>query len=811
MFTALFKDLRSFAVSNIAYFHNGKSSTQAKFHAAFCLLQEHIDRGIQPTVELIAPRLAEYDLSPDVQANGFRSIIKIIHKCCLHILQLVRHIHVNRESMFFRSAHYSSELEAYVETLGQLRACLEHAYKLMDFCKNGSLFADEEMIDDAIAEELTQQVEKLSQECFYGRTMGFQFCSSMQKPLNTVGVTMASFSENYLDNRSQLMQLAGTVLSSGKYLLNPELRARQICAVTRMADVRFCKAFWSITESGIMQQLPTFVCPSVQVNEVLVLQPETFEIEAADSKETVTITPPCAHTGHGPVNTRLFSSEYRVGQPRKSTKPLPKKTTPLPLSPCLLIHCHGGGFVAQSSKSHEVYLRQWAKDLNVPILSIDYSLSPESPFPRALEECFYAYAWAVKNCRSLGSTGEVICLAGDSAGGNLMISTAMRAASFGIRVPDGIVAAYTPVLVHYTPSPSRMLSLMDPLLPVGILVRCMAAYAGIPNDFLDQRRSSREIEEEFVVIETMDCEEDSPSSDSYIQDDSSSVDILNRVTSLESLDSDLGFPVSSNNQTVNLSDSDSAVIVVGGAGGDQKQSDRVAVDRNVLGQSDAGVSEITSPDEFKSVCLDTSGGSSLATSTLGDLPLDEKGDDPSKQLSQLELANSQPPSQRSCQSLHLSLPSSPTKRRNKSDFPMSPSMPTIGVSDRLGQKKGFSPVYEARHHIESPVRIFRSLPIVKNPYMSPMVAPDEMLASLPPLYLVGCHLDPLLDDSVMFAKKLRSLGRTVDLHMVDDLPHGFLNFSLVSAEAKLGSDVLVDKIRNVFHSSLKDDQNETES
>lgn len=783
MFTALFKDLRSFAVSNIAYFQNGKSSTHSKFHATFCLLHEHIDRGIQPTVELIAPRLSEYDLSPDVQANGFRSIIKIIHKCCLHILQLVRHIHVNRESLFFRSSHYSSELEAYVETLGQLRACLEHAYKLMDFCKDGSLFADEEMIDDAIAEELTQQVEKLSQECFYGRTMGFQFCSSMQKPLSTVGLTMASFSENYLDNKSQIMQFANTVLSSRKYLLNPELRAKQICAVTRMADVRFCKAFWSITESGVLQQLPTFVCPSVQVNQVLSLPPESFEMEAVEGKETITITPPCAHTGHGPVNVRLLSCEYRIGQPRKSTKPLPKKTVPLPLSPCLLVHCHGGGFVAQSSKSHEVYLRQWAKDLNVPILSIDYSLSPEHPFPRALEECFYAYAWAVKNCRSLGSTGEVICLAGDSAGGNLMISTAMRAASFGIRVPDGIVAAYTPVLVHYTPSPSRMLSLMDPLLPVGILVRCMAAYAGIPNDFLDQRRSSQEIEEEFVVIQTEDCEEDTS------QDDSSSVDILNRVTSLESLDSDLGLPVP--NQTQTLCDNDSAI-----AGGNQTSTSAALV------QSDAGLSEISSPDEFNSVCLDTSGGSSLATSALGDLPLDE--DTNGSHLAQLKLANSEQKVAR----LHLSLPSSPTKA--KKTLPVSPSMPTIGMSERLGQAKGFSPVYEARHHIESPVRLFRSLPIVKNPYMSPMVAPDEMLASLPPLYLVGCHLDPLLDDSVMFARKLRSLGRTVDLHMIEDLPHGFLNFSLVSSEAKLGSDVIVDKIRKVLHSSLKEEEAERE-
>lgn len=72
----------------------------------------------------------------------------------------------------------------------------------------------------------------------------------------------------------------------------------------------------------------------------------------------------------------------------------------------LLIHCHGGGFVAQSSRSHECYLRDWAKQLKVPILSIDYSLAPEAPYPRALEETLFAYCWALKNYTHLGSTGK---------------------------------------------------------------------------------------------------------------------------------------------------------------------------------------------------------------------------------------------------------------------------------------------------------------------------------------------------------------------------------------------------------------------
>ena len=66
-------------------------------------------------------------------------------------------------------------------------------------------------------------------------------------------------------------------------------------------------------------------------------------------------------------------------------------------------------------------------------------------------------------------------------------------------------------------------------------------------------------------------------------------------------------------------------------------------------------------------------------------------------------------------------------------------------------------------------------------------------------FLQACHLDPILDDSVMFAKKLHRLGKSVDLHLIDDLPHGFLNFALVSKEAKQASDVCVSKIRKVLN------------
>ena len=67
-----------------------------------------------------------------------------------------------------------------------------------------------------------------------------------------------------------------------------------------------------------MQQLPLFVCPSVEVDKVIVIPPETFEMLKGDGSGYVKVTPPCAHSGPGPVNTRLISYLLREGQVRNT-------------------------------------------------------------------------------------------------------------------------------------------------------------------------------------------------------------------------------------------------------------------------------------------------------------------------------------------------------------------------------------------------------------------------------------------------------------------------------------------------------------
>jgi hormone-sensitive lipase len=56
----------------------------------------------------------------------------------------------------------------------------------------------------------------------------------------------------------------------------------------------------------------------------------------------------------------------------------------------------------------------------------------------------------------------------------------------------------------------------------------------------------------------------------------------------------------------------------------------------------------------------------------------------------------------------------------------------------------------------------------------------------------------------MFTRRLRSLGVSVDLMLVDDLPHGFLNLSLVSRDAKHGADLCLNKLKSLLRIEEKD-------
>ncbi|MFD0687683.1 alpha/beta hydrolase [Actinomadura fibrosa] len=85
----------------------------------------------------------------------------------------------------------------------------------------------------------------------------------------------------------------------------------------------------------------------------------------------------------------------------------------------LLVFYHGGGWVVGDIATHDTVCRYLAVHAEVRVLSVDYRLAPEHPYPAGIEDALTAYEYAVENAESLGADPGAVAVGGDSAGGNL--------------------------------------------------------------------------------------------------------------------------------------------------------------------------------------------------------------------------------------------------------------------------------------------------------------------------------------------------------------------------------------------------------
>jgi acetyl esterase/lipase len=85
----------------------------------------------------------------------------------------------------------------------------------------------------------------------------------------------------------------------------------------------------------------------------------------------------------------------------------------------LLLYYHGGGFVAGDLETHDAPCRVLCRHAGARVLSIDYRLAPEHPFPAWIEDGLATYDWAVEHAAELGADPARVAVSGDSAGGNI--------------------------------------------------------------------------------------------------------------------------------------------------------------------------------------------------------------------------------------------------------------------------------------------------------------------------------------------------------------------------------------------------------
>ncbi|KQU59178.1 lipase [Sphingomonas sp. Leaf339] len=111
----------------------------------------------------------------------------------------------------------------------------------------------------------------------------------------------------------------------------------------------------------------------------------------------------------------------------------------------VVVFYHGGGFVFGDIDTHASLCAEMARMLGLPVVSVDYRLSPEHRWPAAPDDAEAAARWVASNPVELGVTATALVLCGDSAGGMLTINTAMALRDEPAGVPVIVQAPLYPV------------------------------------------------------------------------------------------------------------------------------------------------------------------------------------------------------------------------------------------------------------------------------------------------------------------------------------------------------------------------------
>jgi acetyl esterase/lipase len=140
----------------------------------------------------------------------------------------------------------------------------------------------------------------------------------------------------------------------------------------------------------------------------------------------------------------------------------------------VMLYFHGGGWVFGSAYGHRPLTVALGKVTKRGVLSVNYRLAPEHPYPAGLRDCTKAYQWLLRQ----GFKPSNIIIAGDSAGGNLTLTTILNLRDNGTPLPKGAVC-FSPSTTLDTFDPSH--GETDPILADIGAFWWMFAYLGVEN------------------------------------------------------------------------------------------------------------------------------------------------------------------------------------------------------------------------------------------------------------------------------------------------------------------------------------------
>lgn len=139
----------------------------------------------------------------------------------------------------------------------------------------------------------------------------------------------------------------------------------------------------------------------------------------------------------------------------------------------LVVYLHGGGYCIGSLGTHRPMLTHLAALIEGRVLAADYRLAPEHPYPAALDDAVTAYRFALES-----QPPDRVVLAGDSAGGGLVVATLVALRDAGIPLPAAAVCLSPWADLTQGGETIELLASADPLVRADDLARWARCYAG---------------------------------------------------------------------------------------------------------------------------------------------------------------------------------------------------------------------------------------------------------------------------------------------------------------------------------------------
>jgi acetyl esterase len=146
----------------------------------------------------------------------------------------------------------------------------------------------------------------------------------------------------------------------------------------------------------------------------------------------------------------------------------------------VVLFFHGGGFVVGDLDTHDGTARQHAVGADAIVVSVDYRLAPEHPYPAAVEDAWAATLWVAEHGHEIGADTTRMAVAGDSAGGTISAATAQRSRDSAGRggPPFAFQLLWYPSTLWDTSLPSFAENATAPILEAKAIAAFSRWYAG---------------------------------------------------------------------------------------------------------------------------------------------------------------------------------------------------------------------------------------------------------------------------------------------------------------------------------------------